>query len=187
MPVSEKFWTYEDYLKLEDDKRYEIVEGGLLMAPAPIPYHQVVSRNLEFMMWDYVKKKRLGVVLYAPIDVVLDPHNVFQPDIVFISEKRKEIIGDKAINGAPDLVVEIVSPSTLGRDTVLKRSIYEKSGVRELWLVYPDMKCIEVLTLGDEGRYTLHDEACLETESPKVSSKIIKGFRADLKEVFETY
>jgi len=183
---SGELWTYSDYLCLVSDERYEVIDGDLLKAPTPYPLHQAVSREITFFMWDYVKRKNLGVVFDAPIDVVLDPHNVFQPDIVYISKERKEIIGEKAIMGAPDLVVEIISPSTLGRDTVLKRNVYERKGVRELWLIYPDMKCIEVLCLDGDGKYYLHDEACLEDRKAKVSSKIIKGFRVELKEVFET-
>ncbi len=185
MQTKEKLWTYEDYLKLEDDKRYEIIEGELLMAPAPTPYHQAVSRNIEFAMWNYVKKKKLGVVYHAPIDVVLDKHNVFQPDIVFISKERKEIVKEKAIKGVPDLVVEIISPSSLGRDTVLKRNVYERKGVKEFWLVYPDMKCIEVLVLNKEGKYELYDEGCFKEGKSSVSSKVIEGFKIELKEVFE--
>ncbi|EDP75959.1 Uma2 family endonuclease [Hydrogenivirga sp. 128-5-R1-1] len=93
-------------------------------------------------------------------------------------------MGDKAIMGVPDLMVEIVSPSTLGRDTVRKKAIYERFGVKGFWLVYPDMKCVEVLTLRN-GRYQLHDEGCLEGEKDSVSSKVIKGFRLGLREVFE--
>ena len=185
MPTKEKLWTYEDYLELEDEKRYEVIEGELIMAPAPIPYHQAVSRNITYAMWDYVKKKKLGVVYDAPIDVVFDEHNVLQPDILFISEERIGIVGDKAIVGVPDLVVEVVSPSTLGRDTVRKKAIYERFGVKEFWLVYPDMKCVEVLTLDKEGRYQLHDEGCLGEGRKSVSSKVIEGFRLGLREVFE--
>ncbi len=185
MQTREKVWTYQDYLKLNDDQRYEIIEGQLLMAPAPIPYHQAVSRNIEFALWNYVKKKKLGVIYDAPIDVVFDEHNVFQPDIVFVSEKRKDIIGEKAINGAPDLVVEVISPSSLGRDTVLKKRVYERFGVKEFWIVYPEMKCVEVLVLGKGGGYELYDEGCLEEGKESVASKVIKGFKLDLKEVFE--
>ncbi len=185
MTIKEKVWSYEDYLKLTDDKRYEVMEGELVMAPAPIPYHQEVSRNLEFLMWDFVKRKRLGVVFDAPIDVVLDEHNVLQPDIVFVSKDRLDIIKDKAIHGAPNLVVEVVSPSTLGRDTVRKKAIYEKFGVKEFWIVYPEMKCVEVLVL-EKGEYTLYDEGCLESRT-EVKSKVIKGFKAKLEEVFESF
>ena len=184
MPVKEKLWTYEDYLRLDAENRFEIIEGELLMAPVPVPYHQAVSRNIEFAMWSYVRKKKLGVVYDAPIDVVLDEHNVLQPDIVFVSKERKNIVGKRAIEGAPDLVVEIVSPSSLGRDTVLKKSVYERFGVKEFWLVYPEMKCVEVLVL-EEGRYKLHEEGCLEEGKGSVSSKVLKGFKLDLREVFE--
>ncbi len=185
MQTKEKLWTYEDYLKLDDDKRYEVIEGELLMAPAPTTYHQAVSRNIEFAMWSYVKKKKLGKVFDAPVDVVLDEHNVFQPDIVFVSREREEIIKERAIMGVPDLVVEIVSPSSLGRDTILKKNVYERLGVKEFWLVYPDMKCIEVLVLNKEGKYEIYDEGCLEEGKKTVESKVIKGFKLDLKEAFE--
>ena len=182
MQAKEKLWTYDEYLMIDDDKRYEVLEGELMMAPAPIPFHQAVSRNLEYMMLTHVRKKKLGVLYDAPIDVVLDPHNVLQPDIVFISSSRKDIIKEKAIHGAPDLVVEVVSPSTLSRDTVRKKKIYEKFGVQEFWLVYPDMKCVEVFLLGEEG-YDLLDEGCLEGKK-KVRSKVLKGFTANLEEIF---
>jgi len=185
MKLKEKEWTYEDYLKLEDDKRYEIIGGRLVMAPAHRPKHQRISRELEFAIWNYVKEKGLGEVFYVPIDVVLEPKYVFQPDIVFISKERKEIIDEeRAIFGPPDLVVEIVSPSTLGRDTVEKREIYERFGVKEFWLVYPEMKCIEVLVLGKEGKYELFSEGCLEEGKGEVRSKVLKGFKLDLKGIF---
>ena len=182
--LKEKVWTYEEYAKLKDDKRYEVLGGRLLMAPAPRPIHQKVSRNLEFALWEYVKKKKLGEVFYAPIDVVLGDKYVLQPDIVFISKDRLEIVDEeRAIFGVPDLVVEVVSPSTLSRDTFEKKEIYESFGVKEFWLVYPDMKCIEVLFL-EEGKYKVHDEGCLEEGKGEVSSKVVKGFKVRLKDVF---
>ncbi|EDP75960.1 Uma2 family endonuclease [Hydrogenivirga sp. 128-5-R1-1] len=90
MTTKEKLWTYKDYLELGDGKRYEVIEGELIIAPAPTPYHQAVSRNITYAMWDYVKNKKLGVVYDVPIDVVLDQNNVLQPDILFISEERKK-------------------------------------------------------------------------------------------------
>ncbi len=183
MQTKEKLWTYEDYLMIEDDKRYEVLEGELMMAPAPGTYHQDISRNLEYLMWSYVKRKRLGVVYDAPIDVVFDEYNVLQPDIVYVCKERKKIIQERAIMGAPDLVVEIVSPSTLSRDTVRKMKIYERFGVREFWIVYPDMKCVEVLYL-EGNSYRVVDEACLEGQKGAVSSMVIKGFKVNLKDIF---
>ena len=185
MRAAEKEWTYEDYLKLNDDRRYEIMDGRLLAAPAPRPRHQKVSRNLEFALWNYVKSKDLGEVFYAPVDVVLGEKFVFQPDIVFISKERLDIIDEeRAIFGPPDLVIEVVSPSILGRDTLEKKEVYESFGVKEFWLVYPEMNCVEVLVLSDRGRYEIHDEACLGEGKEEVSSKIVKGFKVKLKEIF---
>jgi len=185
MKAAEKEWTYEEYLKLSDDKRYEIIEGRLTVAPAPRPKHQRVSRNLEFALWNYVRSKDLGEVFYAPIDVVLGEKFVLQPDIVFVSKEREEIIDEeRAIFGSPDLVVEVVSPSTLGRDTLEKKEVYEKFGVREFWLVYPEMKCTEVLVLNEEGKYEIYDEGCLGEEKGEVRSKVVEGFSVKLKDIF---
>lgn len=185
MKLKEKEWTYEDYLKLEDENRYEIIGGKLVVAPVPKPKHQRVLRELEFAIWSYVKEKDLGEVFYAPIDVVFEPKYVLQPDLVFISKERKEIIDEeRAIFGPPDLVVEVVSPSTLGRDTVEKREIYERFGVKEFWLVYPEMKCVEVLVLNKEGKYELFNEGCSEEGRGEVRSKVLKGFKLNLREIF---
>ncbi len=178
----EKVWTYEDYLRLTDDKRYEVINGRLYEMPAPTPWHQDISRNLEFLMWNFVQEKKLGKVYDAPIDVVLGDRYVLQPDIVFISRERLKIIGEKAIMGHPDLVVEIISPATVRRDTVVKKEIYERFGVKEYWIVYPEEKAVEVWVLGDRGKYELFSVA--EGEG-KVKSKVLEGLEIDLKEVFK--
>ncbi len=182
MKVKEKLWTYRDYLELSDDKRYEVIKGRLYEMPAPTPWHQDVSRNLEFLIWNFVKDNGLGKVYYSPIDVVLSEDVVLQPDIVFVSKGRMDIIGEKAIMGSPDLVVEIVSPTTIRRDTVVKKEIYESFGVKEYWLVYPDERAIEVWALGEGGRYELYSFA---EKKGKVKSKVLKGLEIDLKEVFD--
>ncbi len=181
MAVREKKFTYRDYLKLEDDKRYEIIEGELLMAPAPRPYHQDVSAELFLRLRSYVKKKDLGKVYFAPVDVILDEENVVQPDILFISKVRLGIIKDRGIFGVPDLVVEVVSPSTFVRDTERKKKLYERFGVKEFWLVFPNDRVFQVWTLGDKG-YELYSYA---EEEGRIKSKIFKGFELDIKEVFE--
>ncbi len=175
-------WTYEDYLRLADDRRYELINGRLYEMPAPTPWHQDISRNLEFLMWNFVRDKKLGKVYDAPIDVVLGDRYVLQPDIIFISKERLGIIGEKAIMGPPDLVVEIISPATVRRDTVVKKEIYERFGVREYWIVYSDERAIEVWVLSDEGKYELFSVA--EGEG-KVKSKVLEGLEVDLKEVFK--
>lgn len=143
-------FTYQDYLLLSEDKRYEIIEGELFMVPAPIPYHQDIFRSLFRVLTDYAQSKNLGKVYSAPIDVVLSDENIVQPDILFISKQRLSIITEKNIQGAPDLVVEILSPGTAEKDKILKRKLYAKFGVKEFWLVDGKKKKIEVLSLQEE-------------------------------------
>ncbi|MCD6376664.1 MAG: Uma2 family endonuclease, partial [Caldisericaceae bacterium] len=103
--TTKKPFTYQDYLQLPDDgKRYEVINGELIMAPSPITIHQIISTSLSAGLFNYVKENELGTILTAPLDVVLNETNVYQPDIIFISRERKEIITEKNISGAPDLV-----------------------------------------------------------------------------------
>ena len=142
--TEKKKYTYEDYLKTPDDERYELIEGELLMTPSPIPKHQRISRELEFEIIKFVKANDLGEVFYAPCDVYLDNENVVQPDILFISKERLNIIGEKNIQGAPDLAIEIISESTAYRDLVQKKKLYAKFGVKEYWIVIPGEESIEI-------------------------------------------
>jgi Uma2 family endonuclease len=111
-----KRWTYEAYCRLDDDQRYEIIDGNLLMAPAPETWHQDWSRELTLILAGYVKRTKLGKVFAAPVDVVLDAENTVQPDLVFIARANLGIIQPRAIFGTPDLVVELISPSSVRRD-----------------------------------------------------------------------
>ncbi len=178
----EKVWTYEDYLRLTDEKRYEVIDGKLMGLTTPTPLHQGILGNIVFLVWDFVRKREAGKILHAPLDVVFSERYVLQPDIVFISKDRLGIIGEKAIMGPPDLVVEIISPATVRRDTVIKKDIYERFGVKEYWIVYPDERAVEVWVLNDEGKYDLFNVA--EGEG-KVRSKVLEGFEVDLREVFK--
>lgn len=183
VPTTEhKKMTYAEYLKIDDNKRYEILEGELKMVPAPSTEHQSVSRNIGFLMWDFVKEKGLGVVFCAPIDVVLDDDLVLQPDIVYIKEENKNIIDQNAIKGIPDLVVEIVSPSSTFCDTVEKKEIYRKYGVMEYWLVFPDEKVIELFYL-EKGEYI---EFCRSKKRGVVQSRILMRLKIDAEDAFET-
>ena len=178
----EKVWTYEDYLRLEDDKRYEVINGRLTELTTPTPLHQGILGNIVFLVWDFVQKREVGKILHAPLDVVFSAKNVLQPDIIFISKDRLGIIGEKAIMGPPDLVVEIISPATVRRDTVVKKGIYERFGVKEYWIVYPEEKAVEVWVLNNKGKYELFNVA--EGEG-RVKSKVLEGLEIDLKEVFK--
>jgi Uma2 family endonuclease len=132
--------TIADYRKLPpDDWRYQLIDGEIVMAPAPSFFHQRILSALE--------DEELGQVLCAPLDLFLDDNNVYQPDVHFISREREWIIQDDGLHGAPDLVVEVLSPRTARYDLNPKRAGYARAGVRELWFVYPEAKRVDLLYL----------------------------------------
>ncbi|MBI2265541.1 MAG: Uma2 family endonuclease [Armatimonadetes bacterium] len=144
--------TYEDYLSLPDDRnRYQILEGELAVAPSPSVRHQKVSRNLELVLFSHVKARHLGEILYAPVDIVLDDINIVVPDMVFVSKARESFIKDKKIAGSPDLIIEILSPSSLRYDRISKTQIYAKHGVEWYWIVDADHQTIEEYHLEDHA------------------------------------
>lgn len=146
--VAAPLLTIDDYRLLpEDDWRYQLVEGELYMAPAPNRYHQDISRNLGFILLDYLRERPIGKLYYAPFDVYLDKHNVFQPDIVFVSNARLSILTDAGAEGAPDFVVEILSKKTAKLDRTEKRRVYARSGTEEFWIIAPETQQIEVYLL----------------------------------------
>lgn len=171
-------FTYQDYLLLPEEKRYELIEGELFMVPSPDVEHQELSRDLEQILWEFVKRNDLGTVFYAPLDVVLSEEDVVQPDILFVSKERSHIIKEKNIQGAPDLVIEILSPATSERDRILKRKLYAKYGVKEYWIVDPEEKSIEVSTLGKKGFKTIG------IYKTSLQSPLLKGLFIDLSEIF---
>lgn len=181
-PIAEKKrYTYEDYLKTPDDVRYELIEGDLIMVPSPITRHQRISMKIAFAIEKYVVENNLGEVFYAPYDVHLDDENVVQPDILFISKDNSNIIGEKNVQGAPDLVIEILSEAAAYRDTIQKKRLYARFGVKEYWIAAPDDRLVEVYYLKDRGEYqlikTYSEDAVLE-------SQIIRGLKIELSKIF---
>jgi Uma2 family endonuclease len=154
MRISTKF-TYEDLQAIPLDRnRYEIVEGELFVTPAPIPLHQRIAGNLYAELRQHVRTHRLGEVLMAPVDVVFADSTVLEPDIVYVSRSRQHIIGVKNLSGPPDLVVEVLSPSSQRLDREVKPKQYALHGVPEFWRIDPDEKTVEVFRL-QEGAYEL--------------------------------
>ena len=180
VPVALRF-TYEDYSLLPEDRRYEVVDGQLFVTPAPTPFHQVVLGRLWRLLVDFVEARRLGTVLLAPCDVVLSKFDVLQPDILFVSSERRSIIGEKYVGPAPDLVVEVLSPSTAERDRTAKAKRYATFGVREMWLVDSEAWTIEVLLNVGEG---LRREA-LYGKREIVRSVILPGLEFPTAPVFD--
>ncbi len=178
--LKEKSHNIKDYKLLPEGAPYQLIEGELVMTPAPNPGHQIISANLFKIISKYVDEREEGIVLYSPVDIYLDNDNAYQPDIVFIPKQRQEIIKDDGIYGAPDLVVEILSPSTAYYDLRKKFRIYEKYGVREYWIVDPEMGSVEVY-FNEQGHFSLTGKAEGKGE---VESTVLKGFKVTLDEVF---
>lgn len=156
----------------------QIINGEEIISPSPKFSHQSASMELVMLLANYVKQNKLGRVFAAPFDVILEQDfNHLQPDIFFVSNAKKDIMQDW-IRGVPDLVIEIVSPSSKKMDTVIKKGVYESYGVPECWIVFPEKVCIEVYTLV-EGTYELHGAFSNEQT---VHSKILPelSFQADI-------
>jgi len=137
--------TYQDFRRFPDDhQRHEILDGAHYVTPAPTLGHQGASANLYLMVAAFVRERRLGRVYYAPLGVILSPHDIVQPDLLFVSNERTGILTEAVVRGAPDLVIEILSPSTRRRDDTLKRDRYEKWGVLEYWLADPKSRSVRV-------------------------------------------
>ncbi len=146
-------WTYDDYAALPDDgHRYEIVNGVLVMAPVPSPEHQDIVLEIASYLRIHIKLTGLGRVFPAPIDVDLGSKNVFQPDVVAVLNAHLDRVAAKKIVGAPDLVVEVVSPGSGVMDRIAKYAVYARAGIPEYWIVKPERKTVEVFVLED-GEY----------------------------------
>lgn len=147
--------TYRDYEALPNDgSRYEIHDGDLSVTPAPTPQHQIVSINIVRVLLRHIPASAAGVLLYAPLDVILADITIVQPDIVYLAPDRLHLISRRGVEGAPTLAVEILSPSTRTIDRVAKRRLYSRYGVPHLWLVDPDARAIEAFVL-EGNRYVL--------------------------------
>lgn len=173
-------FTYQDYLHMPEDKRYELVEGEFFKVPSPNESHQGISAELGYALQSYVKKQKAGFVYYAPFDVVFSDEDVVQPDIIYVSKERRDIITRRNIQGAPDLVVEILSPRISYRDREIKRKLYSKYGVKEYWIVDPVKQTVEVLSL-DVGDY--RKTGTYNVNAP-LTSHLLTDLSIDLKSVF---
>jgi Uma2 family endonuclease len=152
--------TYAHYLELPNDgRRYEIIRGKLYVSPAPTTKHQRVTGRLTFVLTGHTFDRRLGEVFTAPTDVVLADTSIVQPDLLYVSRLRREIITGPNIQGPPDLVVEVISPSSTKTDQETKRDLYADFGVPHYWVVHPVEEWIKAYQLGADGVYALVAEA----------------------------
>ena len=170
-------YTYDDYMSWPEDERWEIIDGVAYMLAAPTVQHQDISMELSIQLGSFLKGKPCRVYA-APFAVRLSDDDVFEPDISIVCDKTKLSDG-KVCNGAPDMIVEVLSPSTSVRDKVLKFNKYLQAGVREYWVVYPDNKTVSTFILID-GRYVASEYADTDT----VPVHVLEGCMISLPDVF---
>lgn len=181
MATQTKLITYDDYRTLPNDgNQYEVIGGELIMAPSPKTIHQRILRKLLARLNDYVEKSNAGEVFCAPMDVVLSMKDIVQPDLFYVSNERSDIISENNIIEAPDLVIEIISESTKTLDQTRKKTLYEKYGVKEYWLVYPDNEKVEKFIL--QGETLVLEDELIQAET--LNSKTIERFSLQLSEIF---
>ena len=181
MPAYKKSYTYEDYLTWDDNIRWELIDGVPYMMAGPNTAHQEILSNLHYLLKHYLRGKHCKIYT-AAFDVRLNAdtldNSVVQPDIMIVCDHSK--IDKTGIRGVPDMVVEILSPSTAKYDKTTKYESYQKAGVREFWIIDPKTKSLAVNILSN-GKYTTHPY----TEKDTVSVHVINGCDISLSEVFE--
>ncbi len=175
--------TYEDYVLFpEDGMRHEILGGEHYVTASPFVRHQRISGRIYRPLSSWVEAHGLGEVLYAPVDVILSPTDVVQPDLFFVSRERAEILAEKNVQGAPDLVIEIISPRTRHQDEGIKRERYGRLGVDEYWLVYPDRHAARVYRRKGDRLVLAADLSAAAGDA--LSTPLLPGLEIPLAEVF---
>jgi Uma2 family endonuclease len=179
MATSTRKLTYADFARFPADGfRHEIIEGEEFMTPAPNLDHQAVVGNVYRLIANHVISRKLGRVFVAPTDVILSQNDIVEPDVLYVSEKRASILTEKNVQGAPDLVIEVLSPSTAAEDRGPKLAAYERSGVGEYWLVDLPARTIEVREFTSPRRTRVYKEG------QAFESTLLPGLRLQLSEIF---
>jgi Uma2 family endonuclease len=174
-------FTVDEYMTVPPpERRFQLLDGEMILVPSPTSKHQRISLILSLALHQFVSLHCLGEVWYAPLDVILSICDVVQPDILFVSNERADIVTEANIQGAPDLVVEILSPSTARYDLGYKRVLYSEKGVLEYWIVDPEAETIEVMAAGDRGLAT----HALYHRGDTLTSPLLEGLSINLEQVF---
>jgi Uma2 family endonuclease len=171
--------TAADYEMLPEGPPQQLIDGEIIMSPSPNFAHQRLVIKISIMLENYVSLNNLGVVNISPIDVFLKEDEVYQPGIIFISKGRENIIGEN-VKGAPDLIVEVLSPSNAYYDLTHKKNVYEETGVKEFWVVDPDGKSIEIYE-NVKSTFILFSKA---KSKGAANSKIFPGLKIELEKLF---
>ena len=177
--------TYDDFVQFPDDgKRHELIDGEHYVTPSPNGKHQTIALNLVVLVGSYLRANRIGRLFAAPFDVVFSDFDIVEPGVLFVSKARQaDVLTAKHIRGAPDLVVEIGSPSTRKRDETTKRHLYERFGVTEYWVVDPELDEIKVYRLASE-RFERIAELSLERDDA-LTSPLFPGLELRLADIFD--
>lgn len=178
--VTKPKYTYEDYLNTPEGERCELLDGELILVASPNEEHQLASVKLVSLMYLYVTARELGWVFHAPFNIVFSDTEVVQPDLMFISKEREHIRSGANVRGAPDLVVEILSPSSSRRDWKYKRELYAKYRVKEYWIVDPANRIVSVMLLKDG----VLEIAGAYVEGDKLASAALEGFEVGVSKIF---
>jgi len=175
--------TYDDYVTFPDDgRRHELLDGEHIVTPTPVARHQRISGRLHLALGGHVQATLAGEIFYAPFDVILSDHDVVEPDLLFVSNERRSIVQDW-VRGAPDLVVEILSPSTRRLDEVTKRHLYDRFGVREYWIVDLDIDTVKVYRRAEDGSFPCAGTLAAEADDA-LDTPLLPGFSLTLRELF---
>jgi Uma2 family endonuclease len=173
--------TVAEYKNLpENGPRYQLIEGDLYMAPAPNRFHQDISRNLEVVLANYLSAHPIGVLYDAPFDVYLSDVDVFQPDLLIVLNENRGILTDAGAEGAPDLIIEVLSARTRQLDLVHKKRTYARMGIRELWIVDPDQKDVIVYRFDQDPI----DPVGKLSGRVEVSSPLLPELKIPLQDIF---
>ena len=176
-------YTYDDFLNFPDDgKRHEIIDGEHYVTPSPNTKHQTICVSLVFALRTYLQGRPLGAVFVAPFDVVFSDLDVVEPDLLYISRERAGVLTENHVHGAPDLVVEILSPSTRKTDETTKRKLYERFDVREYWVVDPELETIKIYRRVD-GAFARAAELTAEA-GDTLTTPLLPDFSVTLADVF---
>ena len=178
--------TYEDLLQLpEDGMRHELLAGEHVVTPSPSPRHQTVLKNLDRILDAFVRERGLGKVFFAPLDVLLSNEDVVEPDLVYLSAGRVRMIGERNLRGAPDLLVEVLSPTTRRRDEVTKRDRYERNGIPEYWIVDPEVETVKVYRWPAEGRPYGRPLLLAARDGDRLETPLLPGLGIEVAAIFE--
>ena len=176
-------FTYEDFVNFPNDgKRHEIIDGEHRVTPSPTVQHQRVATNLTGRLWAYLDHRPIGEVFAAPCDVVFSDLDIVEPDLLYISRERAGILTEQHVRGAPDLVVEILSPGTRKTDEVTKRKLYDRFGVQEYWVVDPELDAIKVYRRVDRS-FARVAELTAEA-SDAITTPLLPDFAVPLTDLF---